>query len=80
MSILTILIVALLILTGLIVGLFLFLNPTAAIEIQKNFYARINWMIKPISMSKEIRNTKIMGLCLLVIGFATLVYFAMRLF
>jgi len=49
------------------IGFFLFLNPTLAIEIQKKFYEKINWRIEPISMQKEIRNTKIMGLFLIVV-------------
>jgi len=80
MSILGILIIVLVILIGFIVGLFLFLKPIAAIEIQKNFYATINWRIEPISMPKELRNTKIMGLCLLGIVFMAFVYFTKKLF
>lgn len=52
---------------SLLVGLFLFLKPPLAIEIQRRFYEKINWRIEPISMQKEIRNTKIMGLMLIVI-------------
>lgn len=51
---------------SILIGLFLFLNPALAIEIQKKFYARINWRIEPISIPKEIRNTKIMGLFLII--------------
>jgi hypothetical protein len=36
-------------------------RPELAIEIQKRFYAKINWRIEPVSMPKEIRNTRIMG-------------------
>jgi hypothetical protein len=44
------------------VGLFAFFAPTKTIELQKKFYAKINWKIEPISMEKEIRNSRVMGL------------------
>jgi hypothetical protein len=34
------------------------------IEIQRKFYEKINWKVEPVSMEKEIRNTRIMGLFL----------------
>lgn len=46
-------------------GLFLYRNPIVAIEIQKKFYEKINWRMEPISLAKEIRNTKLMGLFLM---------------
>jgi hypothetical protein len=55
-------------------GLFLFLNPALAIEVQRKFYKRINWRIEPISMQKEIRNTKIMGLFLIALTLLIVVY------
>lgn len=57
------------------IGLFLFLRPALAIKIQKRFYEKINWRIEPISMPKEIRNTKIMGLFLFFISFMIGVYY-----
>jgi len=42
-------------------------------EIQKKFYEKINWRIEPISMQKEIRNTKIMGAFLAVAAIATII-------
>ncbi|MDO8489553.1 MAG: hypothetical protein Q7S42_05550 [Candidatus Omnitrophota bacterium] len=60
---------------GIIVGLFVFFKPELMIEIQKRFYARINWRIEPISMQKEIRNTRIMGIFLVAVAVATIVYF-----
>lgn len=56
------------------VGVFLFFRPVAAIEVQRRFYEKINWRIEPISMTKEIRNTKIMGLFLVIISLAAVVY------
>jgi hypothetical protein len=51
---------------GFLIGAFLFVRPTDAIEMQRKFYALINWKIEPISMDKEIKNTKIMGLFLVI--------------
>ena len=51
---------------GFVFGLFLFFKPAAMIEIQRKFYTKINWRVEPISMNMELRNTKIMGLCLAV--------------
>ncbi len=42
-------------------GLLLVVKPLKAIKFQIKFYQLINWKIEPISMSKEIRNTRIMG-------------------
>jgi len=53
---------------GMIIGLFVFLKPELTIEIQRKFYEKINWRIEPISMPKEIRNTKIMGMSLVVLS------------
>ena len=47
-------------------GLCVFLKPESAIEMQRKFYLKINWRIEPVSMKKEIRNTKIMGICLII--------------
>lgn len=59
---------------SLLISLFLFLKPVSAIEIQKKFYEKINWRMEPISMQKEIRNTKIMGMSLLVITILMITY------
>jgi hypothetical protein len=60
------------------IGSFLFARPASAIQIQKKFYQKINWRIEPISMPKEIRNTKIMGLFLLAMAVLVLVYLVIR--
>ena len=59
---------------GIIIGLFVFFKPILTIEIQKKFYEKINWRIEPISMQKEIRNTKIMGIFLAVVALLTIMY------
>ena len=58
----------------LLVGLFLLVKPKAAIELQRRFYEKINWRIEPISISKEIRNTRLMGLFLLILWLASLIF------
>jgi len=60
------------------IGLFFFLKPSLAIEIQRRFYEKINWKIEPISMSKEIRNTKIMGLFLINLALLTTIYIMIK--
>jgi len=52
------------VLVAVILGLFLFFKPSQTIALQIKFYEMINWRMEPISMSKEIRNTKFMGLLL----------------
>ena len=61
-------------LVSIIIGIFLWLRPATAIELQRRFYARINWRIEPISMEKEIRNTRMMGLFLTVTVITGLIY------
>jgi len=62
------------ILAGIAGGIFLFLKPAQAIDIQKKFYEKINWRMEPISLSKEIKNTMIMGLFLIAICLAAIIY------
>ncbi|MEW6170450.1 MAG: hypothetical protein AB1472_02680 [Candidatus Omnitrophota bacterium] len=57
---------------GTAIGVFLITSPKSAIKIQQKFYAKINWKIEPISLSKEIRNTRIMGFILIILLFAIL--------
>lgn len=59
---------------SILIGLFLFFKPSLAIEIQRRFYEKINWRIEPVSMIKEIINTKIMGLFLIVLFLVTIAY------
>lgn len=54
-------------LLGLGIGFFLVKKPNLAIEIQKKFYAQINWRMEPISLQKELRNTRIMGFILIIL-------------
>jgi hypothetical protein len=70
----TSLILTLISVTGIIIGLFVFFKPGLTIEIQRKFYEKLNWRIEPVSMPKEIRNTKIMGLFLVAVSIATMIY------
>ena len=51
-----------------IVGIFLILKPNEAIRIQQKFYAMINWRMEPICQALELRNTRIMGVVLILLG------------
>lgn len=55
-------------------GTFVVRYPQKTIEIQKEFYALINWRVEPIDLEKEIRNTRIMGGFLLIFTLATCAY------
>ena len=63
---------------GITIGLFVFFKPELTIEIQRKFYEKINWRIEPISMQKEIRNTKIMGAFLAVVAIATIISYYLK--
>ncbi len=68
------------VLVSIPIGLILFLKPACAIEMQRKFYEKINWKIEPISMPKEIRNTKIMGISLFVLSVFYSAYIIIKLF
>lgn len=61
---------------SLAAGIFLLRRPDQAIRIQMAFYEKINWRLEPISMAREVRHTRIMGGCLVVIGLVTLLLIA----
>ena len=56
------------------IGLFLIMRPHIMIELQRQFYARINWRIEPISLEKELRNTRVMGAVLIALSAIALFY------
>lgn len=72
-----ILIFALPVLGGLL-GLFFALRPSQMIEIQRRFYEKINWKIEPINFTKEIRNTRLMGITTIVLSLLALVILLFR--
>ena len=49
-------------------------KPKKIIDMQIAIYRPFNWKIEPISMEKEIRNTRIMGLVVLILGILSLGY------
>jgi hypothetical protein len=49
-------------------------KPRKVIELQIAFYRLINWKMEPISMEREIRNTRLMGLAVLVLGIFSFIY------
>ena len=51
---------------ALIFGFFIYKKPREAFKIQKRFYASINWNLDPISLEKEVRNTKVMGISVII--------------
>jgi hypothetical protein len=64
---------------SVLIGFVLNLKPEWAIQIQKKFYEKINWRIEPISMKKEIRNTRIMGIFLIIISLLTIIYIFIKM-
>jgi len=65
---------------SLILGLFIFARPLWVIEFQKRFYRLINWNIEPVSMEREIRNTRVMGLFLMIFVLGVAVYGLVKIF
>ena len=53
-------------------------KPKKTIDIQIALYRPFNWELEPISMEKEIRNTRIMGMTLLIAGVLALVYIVLN--
>ena len=51
---------------GIIFGLLIAWKPKRAIEMQIAYYKRINWKMEPISMEREVRNTRIAGVLLII--------------
>ncbi|MCM8791275.1 MAG: hypothetical protein NC938_06230 [Candidatus Omnitrophica bacterium] len=49
-------------------------KPKKTIDIQIALYRPFNWRLEPISWEKEIRNTRLMGLTLVVLGVASFLY------
>jgi len=58
-----------------IFGVLLCFRPSFFIAMQIRFYAMINWRIEPISMTKEIRNTKFMGLSMVIFDVLAVSYY-----
>ncbi len=63
---------------AIIFGTLLAWKPKKTIDIQIALYRPFNWKIEPISMEKEIRNTRIMGLSVFALGAASLIYILIK--
>lgn len=57
---------------SLAAGIICLRRPGDIIKFQQCFYARINWRIEPVSIEKEVRNTKIMGIFLILCALSSL--------
>jgi hypothetical protein len=55
-------------------GLFFFLKPALAIEMQRRFYAWFNWRVEPISMKRELLTVKIVGILLLAFAIFSMLF------
>lgn len=55
-------------------GLYLVLRPSRMISLQQKFYEKINWKMTPLNMKREILNTRLMGIFLLVFALLTAIY------
>ena len=53
---------------GAFLGILLMWKPRKVIDIQIAMYRPFNWELKPISMEREVKNTRIMGIELLIIA------------
>jgi multisubunit Na+/H+ antiporter MnhB subunit len=53
-------------------------RPERAIEMQKKFYEKINWRLEPIVVKRELKNTRIMGIFMVVAGALTLLLIILR--
>lgn len=53
-------------------------KPKKTIDIQTALYRPFNWKLEPISMEKEIKNTRIMGLTVLILGTLSLIYILLK--
>ncbi len=58
----------------IVFGALLAWKPKKTIDMQTAIYRPFNWKLEPISMEKEIRNTRIMGLVVLMLGVIALFY------
>ena len=63
---------------AIIFGALIAWKPKKTIEIQIALYRPFNWKLEPISWKKEIRNTRIMGLAVLVLGIVSVICILFR--
>ena len=63
---------------AMVFGALIAWKPKKTIDIQIAIYRSFNWKIEPVSMEKEIRNTSIMGLTVLILGTISLIYVLLK--
>ena len=59
---------------GVVFGLLMFCSAPLIIDIQIKTAARSNWRMEPISMEKELKNTKISGINLIIVCVLAIMY------
>ncbi|UCD55119.1 MAG: hypothetical protein JSV93_06325 [Candidatus Omnitrophota bacterium] len=59
---------------AMVFGTLIMWKPRKVIEIEIAVYRAFNWKIEPISMEKEIRNTRSTGAIVFIFGIAALLY------
>ncbi len=59
---------------GFVIGLVLIRAPGFCIELQRKFYALLNWRIEPISMKRELRSTRFLGVFLVILCIFGLIF------
>jgi hypothetical protein len=59
---------------AIIFGALVAWNPKKTIDIKIALYRLFSWKIEPMPMEKEIRNARIMGLAVLILGTLSLIY------
>jgi len=63
-----------LIVTGIIVGLFVFFYPVSVMRMQVKFFEKLNWRVELISLQKEFNRIRHTGLYLVVLCLCAGVY------
>ena len=59
--------------SALLFGLVLILKPKECIQMQQNFYKKINWKMEPIDYEREVKNTRLLGFTGIICGAILLV-------
>ena len=57
---------------GMALGILFMWQPRKVIDIEIAIYRPFNWKVEPISMEKEIRNVRTMGLAVFILALASL--------
>jgi hypothetical protein len=63
---------------AIVFGALISWKPKKTIDIQMALYRPFNWKLEPISMEKEIRNTRIMGLIVLILGILSFIHILLK--